>query len=92
MIELSTVAKHYTYAKSYHKKTESQPPRSGKRSFPLSLTAADRSKFLDIIQNQSDNIAHSHSLFPDFARFLHFLRGLAAASKVNFDRQMLFGA
>ena len=76
-----------------------QAPRSGRRSFPLSLTAADRpfeifGRYSDhtSFDNRITSLLKNHSLFPDFAKFLHFLRGLTAASRENFEHQTLFGA
>ena len=76
-----------------------QVPRSGRRSFSLLLIAADRpfeiikkALFKSYVVRQSGKVEQNHSLFIDLARFLHFLRGLATASRVNFKRQRLFGA
>lgn len=62
-----------------------QAPRSGKRSFPFSLTVTgEPSEILghNVCRSNVDS-PENHSLFPEFARLLDFLRGLAAASGEN---------
>ena len=72
-------------------------PHSGRCAFPLLLIAADRPfEILGRLTIGKPCVKlftfSLFFLFPDFARFLHFLGGPAAASRVNFERQTLFGA